>query len=62
MARDTRARAAAARLAVRELECRRDVDTVEDLRAAWPVVRALIADRPGLREAIEAALEASRPA
>jgi hypothetical protein len=62
VAEATRARAAAARLAVRELTCRRDVDTVEDLRAEWPTVRALIADRPGLREAIEEVLRASPPA
>jgi hypothetical protein len=62
VADETRARAAAARLVVRELECRRDLDTVEDLRAAWPVVRGLVADRPGLRGAIEEALRSSPPA
>jgi len=62
VAGETRARAAAARLVVREIGRQRDLDTVEDLRAAWPVVRALLADRPELRDAIEAALEASRPA
>ena len=30
----------------------RDVDTLEDLRAAWPVVRALLADRPELCDAL----------
>ena len=47
---------------MRELERRRDVDTVEDLRAEWPVVRALLAHRPPVRDAVEAALGTSRRA
>jgi rSAM/selenodomain-associated transferase 1 len=62
VADETRARAAAAQLVVREIGPLRDVDTVEDLRALWPVVRALLAERPELRAAVEGALEASPPA
>jgi len=62
VADETRARAAAAGLVVHEIERLRDVDTIEDLRALWPAVRALLAGRPDLRDAIEEALEASRPA
>lgn len=58
VAGETRARAAAAGLTVRDLPRRRDVDTVEDLRAEWPAVRALLAGRTELRDAIEAALGA----
>jgi len=61
VAAETRARAAAAGLVVHEVGRRRDVDTVEDLRAAWPAVRALLGDRPQLRDSIEEALETSPP-
>jgi rSAM/selenodomain-associated transferase 1 len=54
VAAQTRARAAG--LALHELPVRRDVDTVEDLRAEWPAVHALLAHRPELRDAIEARL------
>lgn len=57
----TLARAAAAGLSARELKQRRDVDTLEDLRAEWPAVRGLIDDRKELLDAIEAVLEASPP-
>ena len=57
----TLARAAAAGLSVRELKQRRDVDTLEDLRAEWPAVRGLIDGRKELLDAIEAALEVSPP-
>jgi hypothetical protein len=55
----TLARAAAAGLSVRELARLRDVDTLEDLRAEWPAVRALLGGRKELRDAIEAVLGAS---
>ena len=54
----TLARAAAAGLSAHELAPLRDVDTLDDLRAEWPAVRRLLADRKDLREAIEAALGA----
>jgi uncharacterized protein len=56
VAAQTRARAAAAGLVLRQLETVRDVDTLEDLRAEWPAVRALLAHRPDLLAAIEGAL------
>jgi hypothetical protein len=56
VAAETRARAAALELALRELPAVRDVDTLEDLGAEWPAVRALLAHRPDLRDAIERAL------
>ena len=56
VAAQTRARATAAGLSVHELKHLRDVDTLEDLRAEWPAVRALLAHRPELRDAIEGAL------
>ena len=57
----TRARAQAAGLAVHWLPRRRDIDTLDDLRAEWPAVRGLLGDRPELRDAIEAVLGASPP-
>jgi rSAM/selenodomain-associated transferase 1 len=54
VAAQTRARAAG--LVVRDLPVGRDVDTLEDLRAEWPAVRALLAHRPELRDAVEARL------
>lgn len=54
VAAQTRARASG--LAVRDLPVGRDVDTLEDLRAVWPAVQALLANRPELRDAIEARL------
>jgi hypothetical protein len=56
---ETRARAAAAGLLVRELPLLRDVDTLEDVRLEWPALRALLTGRPRLRESIEEALAAS---
>ena len=56
MAAQTRARAAAAGLILRELATVRDVDTLEDVRAEWPAVRALLVRRPELLAAIEVAL------
>jgi rSAM/selenodomain-associated transferase 1 len=61
VAGETRARATAAGLAVRDLAPRRDIDTAEDLRNEWPTVRALLAQRPELRDAIEGALGAPPP-
>ena len=60
VAADTRARAAG--LAVRDLPVGRDVDTLEDLRAEWPALRALLAHSPELREAIDRALGAASTA
>ncbi len=62
VATDTRARAAAAGLVVHELPVLRDVDTIEDVRLAWPVLGTLLAGRPRLRESIEEALAAFPPA
>jgi len=59
VATDTRARAAAAGLVVRELPVLRDVDTLEDVRLEWAALRGLLAGRPGLRQSIEEALAAS---
>jgi len=56
VAAETRARAAALGLTMHELPARRDVDTVLDLRAEWPSLRALLGSRPHLRDAIERAL------
>jgi len=52
----TRARAAAAGLTMRELQRLRDVDTLDDLRAEWPAVRTLLGGRPDLVAAVEEAL------
>jgi uncharacterized protein len=57
----TQARAQAAGLAVHWLPRRRDIDTLDDLRAEWPAVRGLLGDRKELRDAIEAVLGASPP-
>jgi hypothetical protein len=54
VAAQTRARAAG--LVVRDLPVGRDVDTLEDLRAEWPALQALLAHRPELRDAIAARL------
>jgi rSAM/selenodomain-associated transferase 1 len=56
VAAETRARAIAAGLSVHELQHLRDVDTLDDLRAEWPTVRALLGSRPELRHALERAL------
>jgi uncharacterized protein len=45
---ETRSRAAAAGLTVHELEALADVDTPDDLRAAWPRIEAVLARRPAL--------------
>jgi hypothetical protein len=55
----TRARAAAAGLAAREIEPLPDVDTLEDLRDQWPAVRPLLEGARDLRHAIEKALGAT---
>jgi hypothetical protein len=62
VAAETRARAAAAGLAVRELPVLRDVDTIDDVRLEWPALRALLAGQPRLRDSIEEALAASAAA
>ncbi len=62
VATETRARAAAAGLVVRELPVLRDVDTIADVRLEWPALRALLAGRPRLRASIAEALVASPPA
>jgi rSAM/selenodomain-associated transferase 1 len=53
VAAETRARAAAAGLSVRELAPLRDLDTLEDVRVEWPALRILLAgerrDREGPR-------------
>ena len=55
----TLALAAAAGVSVRELGRLRDVDTLDDLRAEWPAVRALLGDRPELRAALARLVGAS---
>jgi len=62
VAADTRARASAAGLVVHELPVLRDVDTLEDVRLEWGALAGLLAERPRLRESLEAALARSRPA
>jgi rSAM/selenodomain-associated transferase 1 len=52
VAAETRARAAALRLRVRELSTLRDVDSLDDLRAEWPCIDGLVEARPALREAL----------
>jgi hypothetical protein len=49
-------RAAGLGLSVRLLEPQPDIDTLEDLRAHWPRLRGLLASRPALAAAVEAAL------
>ncbi len=58
---ETLARAAGAGLSVRALPRLHDVDTLDGLRAEWPAVRALLAHRPGLRDAIDGVLGAAPP-
>ncbi len=58
---DTLARAAAAGLAVEQLSPRRDLDTLEDLRAEWGSLEALLAGRPELRAAVAQALGGPPP-
>jgi rSAM/selenodomain-associated transferase 1 len=53
---ETLARAATAGLRVREMERRRDVDSLEDLRAEWPRIRTLLKGNPGLRQRVAAVL------
>jgi rSAM/selenodomain-associated transferase 1 len=53
---ETLARAATAGLRVREMERRRDVDSLEDLRAEWPRIRTLLEGNPGLRQRVAAVL------
>lgn len=49
---ETRARAAAAGLAVRELTPLADIDTLDDLRRAWPRIEGVLAGREALVEEI----------
>jgi rSAM/selenodomain-associated transferase 1 len=56
----TRERAAAAGLAVGEIEPHADVDTLEDLRTLWPAVRIALERVPELRRAVEEALADAR--
>jgi rSAM/selenodomain-associated transferase 1 len=53
---ETLARAATGRLRVRQLERRRDVDTLEDLRAEWPRIRPLLEGQPEQQQQVEAVL------
>jgi hypothetical protein len=55
--RQTLERAAAAGLVVRQLETLRDVDTLADLRAEWPVLEGRLAQRPDLSRTLARALE-----
>jgi rSAM/selenodomain-associated transferase 1 len=59
---ETLARAGAAGLSVRGLAPLHDIDTLDGLRHEWLAVRALLARRPELRDAIGSALEVSPPA
>jgi rSAM/selenodomain-associated transferase 1 len=52
VAAETRARAAASRLAVRELPALHDLDVLDDLRGLWPGLEALLENRPALRETL----------
>ena len=52
VAAETRSRAAASGLTVRELPALRDLDTLEDLRGLWPCLEGLLESRPALREAL----------
>jgi hypothetical protein len=52
VAAETRTRAAASRLTVRELPALRDLDTLEDLRGLWPRLEGLLEGRPALRAAL----------
>ena len=52
VAAETRSRAAASGLTVRELPALRDLDTLEDLRGLWPRLEGLLEGRPDLREAL----------
>lgn len=56
---ETRARAAAEGLTARELSPLPDMDTLDDLRAEWPAVKNLLANRPELRDTLARALGAS---
>jgi rSAM/selenodomain-associated transferase 1 len=60
VASETRARAMAARLTVRELPTLRDVDTLDDLRGEWPRLGGLLLARPALREALRPHVELLR--
>jgi rSAM/selenodomain-associated transferase 1 len=57
VAAETRARAAALGLVLHELPARRDVDTLDDLRAEWPRIVGLVEARPALREALRRRLD-----
>ncbi len=52
VAAETRARAAALQLTLRELPALRDLDTLDDLRGLWPRLEGLLETRPALREAL----------
>lgn len=53
---ETLDRAAAAGLSVAQLRPLRDLDTPDDVRAEWPVLRPLLEHRPGLRAVIQKAI------
>jgi rSAM/selenodomain-associated transferase 1 len=57
----TAARAAAAGLQVGRLPPLRDLDTVEDLRAEWPLVERLLGACPSVRDRIARALDVGVP-
>jgi hypothetical protein len=52
VAAETRARAAALGLSLRELGTLRDVDTLDDVRGEWPRLDDLLGARPALRETL----------
>jgi hypothetical protein len=52
VAAETRARASASGLTVRELPALRDLDTLEDLHGLWPRLEGLLEGRPDLRDAL----------
>ena len=54
----TLALAASAGLAVAQLAPRRDLDTLDDLRAEWPALQSLLSSRPELRAVVARAIEA----
>jgi glycosyltransferase A (GT-A) superfamily protein (DUF2064 family) len=56
---ETEARAREEGLTVHRLPTLRDIDTADDLRAEWTVVRPLLKAFPDLRDRIEAALSRS---
>jgi glycosyltransferase A (GT-A) superfamily protein (DUF2064 family) len=57
---DTFERAARLGLRVRLLRALTDIDTVADLRAEWPRLRAILQNRPALAATLGATLEEER--